>query len=151
MFQPLLAPSRYKGAWGGRGSGKSHFFAEKLIEDCLGHRGMLALCLRETQKSLAQSSKRLLEDKIRALKVGHAFKVWHDRIETPGDGIIVFQGMQDHTAESVKSFEGFQRAWIEEAQALSSRSLTLLRPTIRAAGSEFVGELESPAQIRCGG
>lgn len=69
--------------------------------------------------------------------MGHAFKVWHDRIETPGGGVIVFQGMADHTAELVKSFEGFQRAWIEEAQALSNRSLTLLRPTIRAAGSEL--------------
>lgn len=137
VFLPLLEPSRYKGAHGGRGSGKSHFFAEKLIEDCLEHKGMLALSLRETQKSLAQSSKRLLEDKIRALGVGHAFRLWHDRIETPGDGLIVFQGMADHTAESVKSFEGFKRAWIEEAQAFSARSFSLLRPTIRAPGSEL--------------
>jgi phage terminase large subunit len=137
VFVPLLSPSRYKGAHGGRGSGKSHFFAEKLIEDCLEQKGMLALCLREIQKSLAQSSKRLLEAKIAALNVGHEFRIWHDRIETPGDGVIVFQGMQDHTAESVKSFEGFRRAWIEEAQAFSTRSLTLLRPTIRADGSEL--------------
>lgn len=137
VFAPLLSPSRYKGAHGGRGSGKSHFFAEKLIEDCLEQKGMLALCLRETQKSLAQSSKRLLEAKIGALNVGHEFRIWHDRIETPGDGVIVFQGMQEHTAESVKSFEGFRRAWIEEAQAFSNRSLTLLRPTIRATGSEL--------------
>lgn len=98
---------------------------------------MLALCCRETQKSLTQSSKRLLETKIQDLGVGYAFKVWQERIETPGDGIIVFQGMQDHNAESVKSFEGFKRAWIEEAQAFSNRSLTLLRPTIRAIGSEI--------------
>jgi phage terminase large subunit len=137
VFAPLLSPSRYKGAHGGRGSGKSHFFAEKLIEDCLEQKGMLALCLREIQKSLAQSSKRLLESKISDLDVGHEFRIWHDRIETPGDGVIVFQGMQDHTAESVKSFEGFRRAWIEEAQAFSTRSLTLLRPTIRADGSEL--------------
>ena len=137
IFAALLEPSRYKGAYGGRGSGKSHFFAEKLIEDCLEHKGLCALSLRETQKSLAQSSKRLLEAKIRALKLGHAFRIWRDRIETPGDGVIVFVGMADHTAESVKSFEGFQRAWIEEAQAFSHRSLTLLRPTIRAKGSEL--------------
>jgi phage terminase large subunit len=97
----------------------------------------LALCVRETQRSLTQSSKRLLETKIQSLNVGYAFKVWQDRIETPGDGVIVFQGMQDHNAESVKSFEGFKRAWIEEAQAFSNRSLTLLRPTIRAPGSEL--------------
>lgn len=98
---------------------------------------MLALCCRETQRSLTQSSKRLLETKIQALGVGYAFKVWEAQIETPGDGLIVFQGMQDHNAESVKSFEGFMRAWIEEAQAFSKRSLTLLRPTIRAPGSEL--------------
>ena len=137
VFKPLLAPSRYRGAHGGRGSGKSNFFAEQLIIDCLSERGLLALCVRETQRSLTQSSKRLLETKIQELGVGASFKVWQDRIETPGDGVIVFQGMQDHNAESVKSFEGFKRAWIEEAQAFSNRSLTLLRPTIRAPGSEL--------------
>jgi phage terminase large subunit len=137
VFKPLLPPSRYRGAHGGRGSGKSNFFAEQLIIDCLSERGLLALCVRETQRSLTQSSKRLLETKIQDLNVGYAFKVWQDRIETPGDGVIVFQGMQDHNAESVKSFEGFKRAWIEEAQAFSNRSLTLLRPTIRAPGSEL--------------
>src|SRR5262249_6648853 len=58
-YKPLLKPSRYKGAYGGRGSGKSHFFAESLIEDCLEEKGMLAVCIREVQKSLMQSSKRL--------------------------------------------------------------------------------------------
>ena len=55
VFRPLLNPSRYKGAYGGRGSGKSHFFAELLIEDCLVQRGMLAVCIREAQRTLAQS------------------------------------------------------------------------------------------------
>jgi phage terminase large subunit len=136
VFKPLLSPSRYKGAYGGRGSGKSHFFAEKLIEDCLEEKGLLAVCIREVQKSLMQSSKRLLEAKIAALDVGHLFKIFEREIETPGDGLIIFQGMQDATAESIKSLEGFKRAWIEEAQVLSARSLTLLRPTIRAQGSE---------------
>jgi hypothetical protein len=94
-FAPLLTPSRYKGAYGGRGSGKSHFFAEKLVEDCLEEKGMLAVCIREVQKSLMQSSKRLLEDKIAALNVGHLFKVFEREIETPGDGVIIFHGMQD--------------------------------------------------------
>ena len=135
VFKPLLKPSRYKGAWGGRGSGKSHFFAEKLIEDCLEEKGMLAVCIREVQKSLMQSSKRLLEHKIRTLGVGHLFQIFEREIVTPGDGVIIFVGLQDHTAESIKSLEGFKRAWVEEAQALSQRSLTLLRPTIRAKGS----------------
>lgn len=137
VFEPLLQPARYKGAYGGRGSGKSHFFGEMLVEDCLREPGLSAVCIREVQKTLAQSSKRLIESKIRDLGVGREFRVWNDKIETPGDGIIIFQGMQDHTAESIKSLEGFKRAWIEEAQTLSHRSLSLLRPTIRADGSEI--------------
>jgi len=137
VFAPLLSPARYKGAYGGRGSGKSHFFAEALVEDCLVERGMLAVCIREVQKSLAQSSKRLIESKIAALGLESEFRLFHDKIETPGDGVIIFKGMQDSTAESIKSLEGFKRAWLEEAQAISQRSLTLLRPTIRAEGSEI--------------
>lgn len=137
VFAPLLEPARYKGAHGGRGSGKSHFFAEQLVEDSLYHRGLLSVCIREVQQTLKHSSKRLIEKKIIDLGVGKSFKVWNERIETPGDGIIAFQGMADHTAESIKSLEGFGRAWIEEAQTLSLRSLTLLRPTIRADNSEI--------------
>ncbi len=136
-FKPLLRPSRYKGAHGGRGSGKSHFFGEMLVENSLQERGFLAVCIREVQKTLAQSSKRLIETKISELGVGARFKIYHDKIETPGDGLIIFQGMQDHTAESIKSLEGYKVAWIEEAQTLSHRSLSLLRPTIRASGSEI--------------
>ena len=58
-------------------------------------------------------------------------------IGTPGGGIIIFQGMQNHTADSIKSLEGFDGAWVEEAQSLSQRSLDLLRPTIRKDGSEL--------------
>ena len=97
------------------------------------------MCIREVQKSLKDSAKRLIESKLEEHRLGEAdgFKVFADRIQTPGDGVIIFQGMQDHTAESIKSLEGFRRAWVEEAQTLSSRSLQLLRPTIRAPGSEL--------------
>src|SRR5262249_5657634 len=91
----------------------------------------------EVQKSLLQSSKRLIESKIQSLGVGAHFQVLHDRIVTPGDGLIIFQGMQESTAESIKSLEGFDIAWVEEAQTLSARSLSLLRPTIRKEGSEL--------------
>lgn len=137
VFEPLLYPARYKGAHGGRGSGKSHFFGEYLVERSIEEKGFLAVCIREVQKTLAQSSKRLIESKIQQLNVGSYFKVYHDKIETPGDGLIIFQGMQDHTAESIKSLEGYKVAWVEEAQTLSHRSLSLLRPTIRASGSEI--------------
>ncbi|WP_299109675.1 phage terminase large subunit [uncultured Bradyrhizobium sp.] len=135
----MLDPARYKGAHGGRGSGKSHFFADQLIEDSLADKGMRSVCIREVQKSLKESAKRLIEDKLGEHQLGAAdgFKVFREVIETPGDGLISFQGMQDHTAESIKSLEGYKRAWCEEAQSLSARSLSLLRPTIRAEGSEI--------------
>jgi phage terminase large subunit len=137
VFRPLLEPSRYKGAYGGRGSGESHFFGELMVEECLMAPGTLAVCIREVQKSLMQSSKRLIESKIQQLGAGDQFKILHDRIITPGDGLIIFQGMQDATAESIKSLEGFRIAWVEEAQTLSQRSLSLLRPTIRTEGSQL--------------
>src|SRR5574343_1926626 len=138
-FRPLLKPARYKAAWGGRGSGKSQFCADLMIEDSLYERGLRSVCIREVQKSLKESAKRLIEDKLVVHGLGEAdgFRVYREVIETPGGGIIIFQGMQDHTAESIKSLEGFKRAWCEEAQTLSARSLSLLRPTIRVDGSEL--------------
>lgn len=136
VFEPLLQPARYKGAYGGRGAAKSWFFAESLIEECI-RRATRAVCVREVQRSLEQSVKRLLEDVIVRLKVGHLFAAKHAWIETPYDGIIIFQGMKDATAESLKSLEGYRIAWVEEAQSLSQRSLDLLRPTIREEGSEI--------------
>jgi PBSX family phage terminase large subunit len=137
VFEPLLAAARYKGAYGGRGSGKSHFFGELIVETCQAERGTLAVCIREAQRTLAQSSKRLIESKIASLGVGNGFRIFSDKIATPGDGIIIFRGMQDHTSESIKSLEGFGIAWVDEAQTLSARSLSLLRPTIRTQGSEL--------------
>lgn len=99
--------------------------------------GTRAVCVRESQRSLAQSSKRLIETKIEALSVGRKFRITREAIETPGHGLIMFHGMQDHTAETIKSLEGCRIAWVEEAQTLSERSLSLLRPTIRLDGSEI--------------
>lgn len=135
---PLLQPSRYKGAHGGRGSGKSHFFAEAVIEAHIIDPASRTVCVREVQKSLAQSVKRLLETKIAALNAGAYFEVQEAVIKAKrGDGLIIFQGMQNHTSDSIKSLEGYDRAWVEEAQSLSQRSLDLLRPTIRKPESEL--------------
>lgn len=91
------------------------------------------VCIREVQKSLKHSAKSLIETKLREFGLGErdGFKTYTDCIKTPGDGIIIFQGMQDHTADSIKSLEGFHRSWVEEAQSLSQFSMSLLRPTIR--------------------
>ena len=136
-FKPLLAKARYKGVHGGRGSGKSHFFAEYTIERCLVERTNV-VCIREVQKSLSQSVKRLLESKIEDLGVQKFFEVQESQIKCTNGGLIIFQGMQNHTADSIKSLEGFNIAWVEEAQSLSQRSLDLLRPTIRAPDSELL-------------
>ena len=96
-----------------------------------------AVCLREFQSSLKQSSKLLIEDKIAAMGVGNQFRVLDDRIEAPGGGIIIFNGMQSHTAESIKSLEGYNIAWFDEAHRASHHSLGLLRPTIRMPDSEL--------------
>ena len=135
---PLLEPKRYKGAYGGRGSGKSHAFAEMMIEAHIMDQSSRSVCVREVQKSLAQSVKRLLELKIEQMNAGSYFEVQEAVIKSrKGDGLILFQGMQNHTADSIKSLEGYDRAWCEEAQSLSQRSLDLLRPTIRKPGSEL--------------
>jgi phage terminase large subunit len=136
VFHPLLQPARYKGAWGGRGSGKSHAFAEILVDRC-NTRETRAVCVREHQVSLDHSVKQLLEDKIDEFSLRSRFRVQTNHIETPFDGVILFQGMKNQTADSIKSLEGFDVAWFEEAQAASERSLTMLRPTIRTPGSEL--------------
>lgn len=136
-FEPLCQPSRYKAAYGGRGSGKSQFFADWMIIQAMKTPGFRALCCREIQKSLKESAKRLLEQKIEDMELGHLFDVQVDGIKTPGGGLIAFAGLQDHTAESIKSYEGFDVAWVEEAQTVSPRSLQLLRPTIRKPKSEL--------------
>lgn len=145
VFLPLLEPARDKVARGGRGSGKSHFFAELLIEDSLaepgngGGEGLRSVCIREVQKDLAQSSKLLIETKLSALGIGeaHGFKVFRDVIQTPGDGLMIFKGMNDYTSDSIKSLEGFKRAWWEEAHGATQNSINLLRPTMRAPGSQM--------------
>ena len=115
-----------------------------LIEDSLAEpgecgEGLRSVCIREVQKDLAQSSKLLLETKLGHFGLSEAdgFKVFRDVISTPGDGLITFKGMNDYTADSIKSLEGFKRAWWEEAQGATQHSIALLRPTMRATGSQM--------------
>lgn len=138
---PLLAPAPYKGAFGGRASGKSHFFGEYLVDEMVSNPYLDAVCVREVQRSLKYSAKRLIELKIRALGVSHLFDVRETEIRrrrTDGThSVCIFQGMQDHTADSVKSLESFGRFWAEEAQSLSRRSVDILLPTIRDDEAEL--------------
>ncbi|MBL4940370.1 MAG: phage terminase large subunit [Colwellia sp.] len=135
---PLLSKATFKGCHGGRGGTKSYFFADMHIARALSQPGYRALCLREVQRSIKESSKRLLEQRIQHHGLGSSFDVMDAEIRTPGGGQLVFHGLQNHTAESVKSFEGFDVADIEEGQTIKQRSLDLLIPTIiRKPGAEI--------------
>lgn len=137
VFLPLLDNSRYKGAHGGRGSGKSHFFAEQLILRG-AMRSTRAVCIREVQDTIKDSVRQLLVDKIAALGLGYAYDILESEIRGKFNGtLIIFRGMQSYNADNIKSLENFDVAWVEEAQALSERSFDLLRPTIRAENSEL--------------
>jgi phage terminase large subunit len=136
VFMPLEGPHRYIGAHGGRCSGKSHYFGERWLRENVAER-LDVVCLRETLKSLEFSVKKLLESKISTYNAGAYFEVQDRRILSTHGGVTIFEGMQNHTAESIKSLEGFDRAWFEEAQNASDKSLTLLRPTIRKPGSQL--------------
>lgn len=133
---PLVAPKRYKGAYGGRGGAKSHFFAEQIIVRCLQAQTRV-VCIREVQNSIKDSVKQLLTDKITALGLDAAFQIMQDEIRGINGSLIVFKGMQSYNATNIKSLEGFDIAWVEEAQTFSQFSLDLLRPTLRKIGSEL--------------
>lgn len=117
---------------------KSHFYAELAIERCIAKETRI-VCIREVQKSIKQSVKLLLEDKIKVLGLGSLFEILESEIRHKTNGsFIIFQGMQNHTADSIKSLEGFDVAWWEEAQTASEKSLNMLIPTIiRKLGAEL--------------
>lgn len=132
---------RHKIARGGRGSAKSWSIARMLAT-----RGIIQptrwLCCRETQKSIKESSLRLLADQIQALNLGYYYDVQQQAIKghagtSAAESEFAFAGLKEHTADSIKSYEGFDGAWIEEAHSVSERSATVLIPTIRKPGSEL--------------
>lgn len=135
-FKPYFGNARYKGLYGGRGSGKSHCFAGLAVLRCAERPGFRIVCVREVQRSIADSVKMLIEDKIEAFGLTAFFKITEAEITGLNGSRIIFRGMQNHTAASIKSLEGFDAAWIEEAQTISRKSLDLLTPTIRKEGSE---------------
>lgn len=135
-LEPLLAPKRYKGAYGGRGGAKSHFFAGLLIVRCRSATTRWA-CIREVQNSIRESVRQLLIDKINDMGLEWFFDVKENEIRGQNDSLIVFKGMQSYNATNIKSLEGYDGVWVEEAQTLSDFSLRMLRPTIRREGSEI--------------
>jgi phage terminase large subunit len=135
-FAPLLKPARYKGAYGGRGGAKSHFFAEQLVLRCYA-KTTRAVCIREVQNSIRDSVRQLIVDKIQKFGLGEEFEILDAEIRGRNGSLIIFKGMQHYNAETIKSLEAYEIAWVEEAQTLSGKSLELLRPTLRTEGSEL--------------
>jgi phage terminase large subunit len=132
----LFKPARYKVARGGRGSGKSWGFARALL--ILGLQNVeRVLCTREIQKSIKQSVHQLIRDQIQALGLSHFYEVLETEIRGQNGTRFYFAGLSDQTADSIKSFEGCTKVWVEEGQNTSKRSWDILIPTIRTEGSEI--------------
>jgi phage terminase large subunit len=142
----LQKKCRYKGAKGGRGSAKSWSFAQALL--ILGtSKKLRILCTREVQKSIKQSVHKLLKDQIERLNLSGFYEVLEHEIRGKNGTEFSFSGLSDQTVDSIKSFEGCDIVWVEEAQSVSKRSWSVLIPTIRKDGSEiwltFNPELET--------
>ena len=131
----LFSPYRYKVAHGGRGSGKSWGYARALILQAHS-RKMRVLCTREVQKSIKDSVHKLLSDQIEALGLSKFFTILETQIRGKNGSEFFFSGLSNQTSDSIKSFEGVDRVWVEEAQSVSKKSWDVLIPTIRKDGSE---------------
>lgn len=142
----LFEPARYKVIKGGRGSGKSWGVARALLINA-GKKPTRILCTREVQKSIQQSVHQLLKDQIEAMGLGAFYEVLQTTIRGKNGSEFFFAGLSDLTVDSIKSFEGVDIVWCEEAQTISDRSWSVLVPTVRKEGSEiwitYNPELES--------
>jgi len=132
----LFEPHRYKVAYGGRGSGKSWSFARALLLHG-AQKPLRILCTREIQKSIADSVHKLLADQIAGLGLGSFYDVEQAYIKGRNGTEFSFAGLQQHTIDSIKSYEGVDIVWVEEAHAVVKKSWDVLLPTIRKPGSEI--------------
>ena len=132
----LFEPHRYKVAYGGRGSGKSWSMARALLIQA-ANKPLRVLCAREIQKSIKQSVHTLLSDQIQLLGLGAFYEVLEAEIRGMNGSSFSFTGLATNTVESIKSFEGCDVVFVEEAQTVSKKSWDILIPTIRKPNSEI--------------
>lgn len=135
---PLCQPSRYKVLYGGRGSAKSWSIARALL--LLGASGapLRILCAREIQLSITDSVHHLLADQIQQNEALAAFySVDKTSIKGRNGTEFIFTGLRQQDIGKIKSYEGIDICWVEEAQAVTKRSWDVLTPTIRKASSEI--------------
>lgn len=137
VFRRLfVSPGRRNYLYGGRGSAKSHTVAQYCVYRAYKER-VKVLCTRELQKSIAESVHALIVDKIAAMGLGDFFTVYKDRIVGANGSVFVFAGVRQNVGE-IKSMEGIDICWVEEAQSMSRQSIDVLVPTVRAEGSMVI-------------
>ena len=132
----LFQPARYKVAYGGRGAAKSWGFARALLIQGAA-KPLRILCAREIQNSIADSVHRLLSDQIVAMGLEWFYTIQKTEIVGRNGTQFLFAGLRDQDVAKIKSFEGCDRCWVEEAQAVGTRSWEILVPTIRKPDSEI--------------
>jgi phage terminase large subunit len=135
-LKPLFQPRRYKVIYGGRGGGKSWGVAAYLLH-AAASRPLRILCGREYQSSIRESVHRLLTDRIASLRLADRFEILDKSIRGKNGSEFIFEGLR-HNVSRIRSLEGIDVAWIEEAQNVSGASWEVLIPTIRKPESEFV-------------
>jgi len=135
-FRPLFQKARYKVFYGGRGGAKSWNFARALLLQG-AQQPLRILCAREVQKSIKDSVHKLLSDQVRMLGLESFYEVLQTEIRGRNGTEFIFSGLSTQTTESIKSFEGIDICWVEEAHAVSDKSWSILIPTIRKSGSEI--------------
>jgi phage terminase large subunit len=135
-LQFLFDQHRYKIIYGGRGSGKSWSMARALLIQA-ANKTLRILCAREVQRSIRQSVHQLLSDQIQALNLGQFYEVLDSEIRGINGSLFSFTGLANNTVESIKSYEGMDCVWVEEAQTVSKKSWDILIPTIRKPDSEI--------------
>lgn len=148
----LYEPARYKVAYGGRGGAKSWGFARALLAQGAA-RQLRIICAREIQHSIQDSVHRLLADQVQAMGLEAFYTVQQTSIRGRNGTEFLFAGLRQQDVHKIKSFEGADICWVEEAQAVSERSWSILTPTIRKDGSEiwvsFNPELDTdPTYVR---
>ena len=126
---------RYKVAYGGRGSGKSYGFADACLVRAISGKTRI-LCARQIQASIKDSVHKLLCDRISALKLDALFEITRDSIRCITGSEFIFKGIQNNVME-IKSMEGIDVCWVEEAQSVNDESWEVLIPTIRKEDSEI--------------
>jgi phage terminase large subunit len=133
----LFQPARHKALYGGRGSGKSYSVATYLaIEACKAKYRFV--CARQFQNSIRDSSKELIERRIIDLRLGGQFTTTDRNIIHRGTGTeFLFVGLE-RNIENIRSLEGADKVWIEEARTTNAKSLEILLPTVRKKGSEMI-------------